>query len=100
MPAPPPPPPPPPPPGAAGGPPPPPPPPPPGNLPQRPAAKEVKDRPLSSADHQAEEVVVLQLAVLLQSLAYNLREVETERGATANKAAATPPPQARNQRLN
>ncbi|KAI7532037.1 hypothetical protein KC331_g13784, partial [Hortaea werneckii] len=44
MPAPPPPPPPPPPPGAAGGPPPPPPPPPPGNLPQRPAAKEVKDR--------------------------------------------------------
>ncbi|KAI7016439.1 hypothetical protein KC362_g15053, partial [Hortaea werneckii] len=44
MPAPPPPPPPPPPPGAAGGPPPPPPPPPPGNLPQRPAAKEVQGR--------------------------------------------------------
>ncbi|KAI6896091.1 hypothetical protein KC334_g11123 [Hortaea werneckii] len=48
MPAPPPPPPPPPPPGAAGGPPPPPPPPPPGNLPQRPAAKEVKDRVCST----------------------------------------------------
>lgn len=54
---------------------------------------------LSSADHQAEEVAVLQLAVLLQSLAYNLREVGTERGATANKAAAALP-QARNQRLN
>lgn len=54
----------------------------------------------SLVDHQAEEVVALQSVVLLQFLAYNLREVVgTERGVIANKAAATPP-QAQNQRLN